>query len=355
MKKSLRYTAVVLFFLIALLLWITRSTSVYENALNSLFITFDDFNFGPSYLEAIDKARKDYFDFTFPEVDQNPANTIPPIIHFIWYKDLYNKHLDVTTIPHEGSEAPKLCTEHNPGFTVNLWNATAGRELLENHYPWFLPTYDGYRYPIQRVDAIKYFILYHYGGVYLDLDISCRKNLSPLIDVPAWFPRAQPLGVNNDAMASRAGHPLMWKMCDSLRRRDKNLIFPWVTIFWTTGPRYTSDMLQEYLNEHGVIGANNAKQRIKKNSDANAVYVLPPEFYSEEYTFFGHSPGGTWYGGDVAFVMWVVDHPYLLLVIPVLGIAVAFLVVRRTGVKYEKVGESFGLHRIRSRGRVDGT
>lgn len=106
MKKSLRYTAVVLFFLIALLLWITRSTSVYESALNSLFITFDDFNFGPTYLEAIDKARKDYFDFDFPEVNQHPANTIPPIIHFIWYKDLYNKHLDVTTIPHEGSEAP---------------------------------------------------------------------------------------------------------------------------------------------------------------------------------------------------------------------------------------------------------
>jgi len=35
---------------------------------------------------------------------------------------------------------------------------------------------------------------------------------------------------------------------------------------------------------------------------------LPQVFYSEEYTFFGHSPGGTWHGKDVAVVLWVVGH-----------------------------------------------
>lgn len=37
-------------------------------------------------------------------------------------------------------------------------------------YPWFLDTFDGYPFPIQRADAIRYFVLAHYGGVYLDLD-----------------------------------------------------------------------------------------------------------------------------------------------------------------------------------------
>lgn len=31
-------------------------------------------------------------------------------------------------------------------------------------------TYDGYRYPVQRVDAVRYFIMLHYGGIYMDLD-----------------------------------------------------------------------------------------------------------------------------------------------------------------------------------------
>ena len=30
--------------------------------------------------------------------------------------------------------------------------------------------YDSYRFPIQRIDALKYFILRHFGGIYVDLD-----------------------------------------------------------------------------------------------------------------------------------------------------------------------------------------
>lgn len=44
------------------------------------------------------------------------------------------------------------------------------REFIEVYYPDFLGTYDGYAYPVQRVDSVKYFILRHYGGIYIDLD-----------------------------------------------------------------------------------------------------------------------------------------------------------------------------------------
>jgi hypothetical protein len=42
-----------------------------------------------------------------------------------------------------------------------------------------LKTYDGYRFPVQRVDAVRYFLLLHYGGIYLDLD-NVRLHLSIL-------------------------------------------------------------------------------------------------------------------------------------------------------------------------------
>ena len=47
--------------------------------------------------------------------------------------------------------------------------------------------------------------------------------------------------------------------------------------------------------------------------DTASFRILPRIFYSEEYTFFGHSPGGTWHGGDVAVVLWFVDRPWVLL------------------------------------------
>jgi mannosyltransferase OCH1-like enzyme len=47
-----------------------------------------------------------------------------------------------------------------------------------SRYPWFLETFDGYPYPIQRADAIRYFVLHHFGGIYIDLD-DVRALLSP--------------------------------------------------------------------------------------------------------------------------------------------------------------------------------
>lgn len=42
--------------------------------------------------------------------------------------------------------------------------------FIEDNYNWFLPTYDSYKFPIQRVDVMRYFIIRYYGGIYLDLD-----------------------------------------------------------------------------------------------------------------------------------------------------------------------------------------
>ena len=49
--------------------------------------------------------------------------------------------------------------------------------------------YDGYDIHIKRVDAVRYFYIYHYGGVYLDLDQLCLRGLeqTPLLPGMATF------------------------------------------------------------------------------------------------------------------------------------------------------------------------
>lgn len=88
---------------------------------------------------------------------------IPKVIHQQW---------KTNTIPN------KFATWRNkwlqlypePEYKHMLWTDTNARELIENYYPWFLPTYDSYEHNINRADAVRYFILYHYGGIYADLD-----------------------------------------------------------------------------------------------------------------------------------------------------------------------------------------
>lgn len=84
----------------------------------------------------------------------------------------------------------------------------------------------------------------------MDLDISCRRSLIPLLQFPAWFPRASPLGVNNDLIAARAGYPIIGRMTEMLRPRDKDLLSPGLTVFWSTGPRFVTDLLKMWFDEH---------------------------------------------------------------------------------------------------------
>lgn len=300
-----------------------RVQILFERFLSSSSISFADFP--PPYANALIKAQKENSqpEYTFGSLDPDTRNaTIPPIIHFIWFRHLYSSHLDISTIPTEGSHAPTECAEKNPGFTVNVWNATSARDLLEDHYSWFLPTYDNYRHPIQRVDAIKYFLLWHYGGIYIDMDMTCRRALNPLLPFPAWLPKASPLGVNNDLMAARPRHPLVGAMVHKLQSRDRNLLFPYLTIFWSTGPQFTSDVLKMWWRGIDSMARLPAQDRFR---------VLPQEFYSEKYTFFGHMPGGTWHGGEVAVILWLVDRPWVVAVVPaaVLVLLAAWLRWRR--------------------------
>lgn len=125
---------------------------------------------------------------------------------------------------------------------------------------------------IQKVDALKYFALYHFGGVYMDLDVACRRSLDPLLDFPAWFPEASPLGVNNDLMASAAKHPVVKKMTEGLVTHDWNLLFPYLTIFWTTGPQFTSTILQEWFEE--CLNGQCKQRKARNDLGKPATFVL---------------------------------------------------------------------------------
>lgn len=236
-------------------LYLLQNQYFFESFLDSSYISFNDFP--PSYAGALNnsvlnssKLEFDYSIFSENNSSSSYSSKIPRIIHFIWFKNLYDSHDRPSDIPSSGSDTPDLCRTYNPDFKINIWNATAARDFFQAEYAWFLPTYDAYVHPIQRVDALKYFLLWHYGGVYMDLDISCRRALDPLLVFPAWFPRASPLGVNNDLMASVPRHPIMGKMTAGLQSRNRSLIFPYLTIFWGTGPKFASDMLNAWFREH---------------------------------------------------------------------------------------------------------
>jgi mannosyltransferase OCH1-like enzyme len=61
---------------------------------------------------------------------------------------------------------------HHPGWQEVIWEEAAVLGLIQQDFPWFLDTYLSYPRLVQRSDVSRYMVLYKYGGVYLDADVS---------------------------------------------------------------------------------------------------------------------------------------------------------------------------------------
>jgi mannosyltransferase OCH1-like enzyme len=68
-------------------------------------------------------------------------------------------------------------------WEYRFWTDETNREFIKLHFPFFLPVYDGYPTAIQRVDAVRYFVLLQYGGFYIDMDFECLSSIDPLAEL----------------------------------------------------------------------------------------------------------------------------------------------------------------------------
>jgi mannosyltransferase OCH1-like enzyme len=86
-------------------------------------------------------------------------------------------------VPEKWKASPASIKQHMPDWQYTLMTDTMNRAFVEQHFSDFLPYYDGFKYPIQRADAIRYMWLYIHGGLYLDLDCELLESLEPLLTV----------------------------------------------------------------------------------------------------------------------------------------------------------------------------
>ena len=97
----------------------------------------------------------------------------PKIIHQTW------KNYD---LPNNFEIWSKSWKECNPDYSYNLWSDEDNYNFINEKYNNFLDKYNSYNHNIKKVDAVRYFYMYHYGGIYCDLDFECLKNFDYLLD-----------------------------------------------------------------------------------------------------------------------------------------------------------------------------
>lgn len=70
---------------------------------------------------------------------------------------------------------------YNHDFAYVLWDDEDNRKFIESHFAWFAETYNSFPSEIFRVDAVRMFFMFYYGGFYVDLDSECLRPLEDLL------------------------------------------------------------------------------------------------------------------------------------------------------------------------------
>ncbi|KAK0206408.1 glycosyltransferase family 32 protein [Desarmillaria ectypa] len=219
--------------------------------------------------------------------EHGQVERIPRILHQTWRTE---------TLPEKWRPVSQECRDLMPDYEYMLWTDDSSRDFISEYYPWFLDTFNDYRYPIQRADAIRYFILHHYGGVYLDLDIGCKRPLDPLLAYPVILPKTIPVGISNDLIFSEKGHPFMAQVIHSLVTFDHSWVLNYPTVMFSTGPMFLSAQYSIFTSSHA-------------SAVSDPIRVLPKSLYGKNakegeapHSFFSHFYGSSWHADDAAFI-----------------------------------------------------
>ncbi|KAL2126465.1 hypothetical protein VTI74DRAFT_852 [Chaetomium olivicolor] len=240
---------------------------------------------------------------------------IPKIVHQVFHnwKDPGND-----TLPADWVAVRQNCMDLNPSFEFKLWTEEASRDFIEKEYAWFLRTYDGYRHKVQRVDAVRYFLLLHYGGIYMDLDNGCKRDLTPTLYYPTWITEPGRGALSNNILASRPNHPFWARLTHSLMPYDWNWFFPYVTISYASGQWFVTAIWQEY---HRLLPKPSDNPKLEHRLHLLMMDDRPGAHPS---IFFTQERGGTWINWDNLLFLWIGDHLFLFLLMLFGGIGFVF-------------------------------
>ena len=138
------------------------------------------------------------------------------------------------------------CKAVNADFEYRFWDDAAMDAFVASTYPQHHEWWKAMTPVIKKVDTSRYFLMHHFGGVYVDVDVDCIR---PVSEVAAALPRGT---------AWNGGYP----ECFQLMSDAHHAFWPWMidrihatlenADAWTsTGPSGLNDALAAYVERRG--------------------------------------------------------------------------------------------------------
>ena len=226
---------------------------------------------------------------------------IPRILHQTWKSE---------SPPRQFKKLMNTWKKYHPLWKHILWTDDMNRAFIKDKFPDFIATYDGYKENIQRVDAVRYFILRHYGGVYIDLDFECLRNIEPLLENESCVLGKESdehccihnkeMIISNAFMACTPNHAFIKMLCEELYNRNSTLQHRNNNILESTGPFMVTRVFQQFQEkEPPTILASSVLFPLTKNEVMlllSSGKKITKEIQEKQNNAYGiHYYSGTWW------------------------------------------------------------
>lgn len=253
-----------------------RNDKMLKQSLAQYHIDFDTgMGKGTGYFRQIEKytdRNKTHFDYfknlysrnNLMNVTPQEDPKIPKIIHQIW---IGNRE-----IPKQLKKYQKSWIEKHPTWDYKLWT----NQDLESYVFRRKDLERLFLGPLtlgERVDILRYDILYQYGGIYADLDCVCLKPFEIFshrydfmvgISHP-MFARQQPaIVLQNCLIATKPEHPIMARLAELLTESWDTVKYPGDEIYTTLIRTFFSITLA-FIEE--------------ADKDGNIDIAMPPSYF----------------------------------------------------------------------------
>ena len=131
-------------------------------------------------------------------------NNIPKLIHYCW--------LSGDPVPREYKKRMRSWDKKLSGYELMLWDTN---RFDINSTAWTQKAFDAKHYA-SAADYIRLYAVYHFGGIYLDMDIEVIKPFDDLLNADIFL--AKETHVHNTIEAgcfgAEKGHPFIKKCLD---------------------------------------------------------------------------------------------------------------------------------------------
>lgn len=109
--------------------------------------------------------------------------SIPKIIHIVWF----NRKGKTPTLPYQIQHCKETIQKYaiDKGYELHLWNENT---FNVNSFDWTKEAYEVNGWALGfLVDLIKFWSLYNYGGIYLDVDYELQRPLDDLLNCSVFL------------------------------------------------------------------------------------------------------------------------------------------------------------------------